>query len=174
MGILEWALLGALMLLALAISARVMRKGVSTLDDNRRQWLENMAAADRQLADDRRNMPASEHLLIMRTAVEDLLRLDDFPEGCEVRQESGKVLLRTPAGEWMVELNMREKGVRGGGKVLHGKPRWRLTGPDVEEEHVEPASLMRSLNDHLHARASKNDVPEHLARRMRHLPQEPR
>lgn len=173
MGILEWALLGALMLLALAISARVMRKGVSTLDDNRKQWLENMAATDRQLDEDRRNMSAREHLVIIRAAVEDLLRLDGFPQGWEVRQEGRKIQLQNPSGLWTIELSMREKGVGNAGKVLHGRPRWLLAGPEVEEEHVEPASLMRSLDDHLHARAHKNDVPEHLARRMRHLPQEP-
>ena len=173
-GILEWALLGAVMLLALAISARVMRKGVSTLDENRKQWLENMAAANRKLEEDRKNMPASEHLMIMKAAMEDLLRLDGNPEGFTVRHNGSKLELETPCGTYGVMLVMRESGLRSSTKILHGKSRWRLSGQDFEEEHADPASLMRSLDNHLHSRDSCSAEPGHLARRMRHLPQEPR
>lgn len=173
MGLLDWALLGALMLIALAMSARIMRRGVSTLDENRQHWLENMAAGDRKLEEDRKNMSASEHMLVMKAAMEDLLRLDGFPESFGVRYSGKKVELDTPQGTWTVELIMRERGLRSSGRVLHGKSRWRLTGPGAEEEYADIASLMRRLDEALHQKSVRADVPAHLARRMSHLPQEP-
>ena len=174
MGIIEWAILGGLMLLALAMSARVMRRGVSTLDDNRKHWLENMAEGDRRLEEDRKNMSASEHLLIMKAALEDLVRLDGSPDGFHVRRDDNRLELETPNGNWTVILLMKERGLRSSARVLHGKSRWRLQGPDVEEDHADPAGVMRSLDEHLHSRSQDCAVPGHIARRMRHLPQEPR
>lgn len=175
MSILEWAAIGALALGMLVICARVMRRGVRTLDENRMEWRENMRQTEKQIEKDRKNISSAEHLNILRVAMEDLLRLEGRPEGHEVREKDGGLELRTPKGVWRVELSMRERGLKSSGKVLHGKCRWRLEGFGIEEFHMEPASLMRSLNEHLHESSlSGRGVGEsHIARRMSHLPQEP-
>lgn len=173
MGLIEWAVLGLLLLVAMVMSARVMRRGISTLDDKRKQCLEHIAVMDRQLAEDRKNMTAKEHLAVMRAAVEDLVRLEDFPEGWEVKNNEDSVELLTSDATWKIKLLMRERDLKTAHRVLHGKGRWHLSGPEIDEFHVDPASLMHSLDDHLHARSQKLEVPAHLAKRMRHLPQEP-
>lgn len=175
MSILEWAAIGALALAMLVICARVMRKGVPTLDENRMKWQENMRQTEIQIEKDRKNISSGEHLNIIKSAMEDLLRLDGQPAGCEVREKDGILELHTPEGSWNVELLMRESGLRSSKRVLHGKCRWRLEGFGYEESHTDPASLMRSLNEHLHDKSlhGRDEEESHITRRMSHLPQEP-
>lgn len=147
----EWIVLGALALIGLAMSARIMRRGLPTLDDNRKSYMEKIHATERRLAEDRKNISSAEHLDVMGAALRDLLRLDGNPEGFSVRKSGDAWELETPEGAWRVELLMREKSLRTSGRVLHGRSRWVLSGFDIMETHPDPASLMRSLNAHLHA-----------------------
>ena len=176
MSILQWAAIGALALGMLVICARVMRRGVRTLDENRKEWRENMRQTEKRIEKDRKNISSAEHLNILRAAMEDLLRLDGLPEGHEVLEKDGCLELRTPKGVWRVKLSMRERGLKSSGRVLRGKCRWDLEGFGIEESHMDPASLMRSLNEHLHEShlSNRNEEESHIARRMSHLPQEPR
>ena len=163
MSILEWGAIGILGLGMLLMCAKTMLKGLRTLDDNRKEK-------------DRADISSGEHLLMLKAAMEDLLRLDGSPQGYEVLEKDGALELATPKGSWRVELAMREKALRSGKRVLHGKARWRLAGFGVEESHMDPASLMRSLNAHLRGAPPEEPAAEspHIARRMSHLPQEPR
>lgn len=175
MSILEWAAIGAIGLGMLVICARVMRRGVRTLDEKRRDWSEQMHQTELQIEKDNKNISSAEHLNILRAAIEDLLRLENQNTGYEVHAEGKIIKLQTPEGEWQVELLMRESGLKSSRRVLHGTSRWRLRGFDQEELHADPASLMRSLNGHLHTHPG-NEVarePDHITRRMSHLPQEP-
>lgn len=175
MAIIVFGFMGAAGLAMLVICARVMRRGVRTLDENRMEWRENMRQTEIQIEKDRKNMSSGEHLKILRAAMEDLLRLEGQPEGYSVREKDGILELSTPEGSWKVELLMRESGLRSSKRVLHGKSRWRLEGFGLEELHADPASLMRSLNERLHARseAGKEEEQSHIIKRMSHLPQEP-
>lgn len=175
MSILEWAAIGALGLAMLVICARVMRRGVRTLDENRMEWRENMRQTEKQIEKDRKKISSAEHLNILRAAMEDLLRLEGQPQGYEVRGKDGTLELCTPQGSWRVELIMRESRLKSSSRVLHGQCRWRLEGFGIEESHMDPASLMRSLNEHLHedGKEGRHEEESHIARRMSHLPQEP-
>lgn len=175
MSILEWAAIGAIGLAMLVICARVMRKGVRTLDEKRRDWSEQMRQTELQIEKVNKNISSAEHLDIMKAAIEDLLRLENHSAGYSVSGEGKTIKLQTPQGEWKVELLMRESGLKSNRRVLHGASRWRLSGFEHEELHTDPASLMHSLNEHLH-RTNKEDLapdPDHITRRMTHLPQEP-
>lgn len=175
MSILEWAAIGALALVMLVMCARVMRRGVRTLDENRKEWREHMHEQEQQIEKDRKNISSGEHLAILRAAMKDLLRLEGDPEGYEVLDKDGALELSTPQGSWRVELLMHESGLKSARRILHGKCRWRLEGFGFEELHMDPASLMRSLNEHLHNEGSRgrDEEESHIARRMSHLPQEP-
>lgn len=175
MSILEWAALGALALAMLVICARVMRRGVRTLDEKRMEWQENMRQTEKQIEKDRKNISFGEQLNVLRVAMEDLLRLEGEPAGYQVQEKDGILELCTPGGSWKVRLLMRERGLKSSRRVLHGKCRWLLEGFGVEESHMDPASLMRSLNEHLHGRSmpGQDEEESHIARRMSHLPQEP-
>ncbi len=175
MSLIEWIIIGVLGLAMFVISARVMRKGLPTLDENRRNWQENIHQTEMAIEKDRKNISSSEQLQLLKAAVEDLVRLEGMPQGYEVLEKDGMVELNTPEGSWKVRLLMREKGLKGSKRTLHGKCRWQLEGFGFDESYLDMASLMRSLNGHLHDGSRENDRDDrsHILRRMTHLPQEP-
>lgn len=175
MTIIILASVSVLALAMLVICARVMRRGVRTLDENRMEWRENMRQTENRIQQDNKNISSMEHLNILRAAMDDLLRLEGQPKGYKVQAKDGILELCTPQGTWKVKLLMRESGLRSSKRVLHGKCRWRLEGFGIEESHMDPASLMRSLNEHLHESSpfGKEEEQSHIMRRMSHLPQEP-
>lgn len=163
---LEWALLGALFLGIMIFCARIMRRGLRTLDDDRARYLERIQEDERKIAEDRKNISAMDHIWIMQAALEDLLRLENYPEGYAVHRAGMSLEFVTPEGPWNVEIAMRERHLRSTHRVLHGKSRWVLSGFGQVESHPDPASLMASLNAHLHSQPVTAGEPEHLARRM--------
>lgn len=175
MNILEWAVLGVLGLAMFVISARVMRRGLPTLDDKRKSLSESMRQKEMELDKDRKNISSGEQLRLLRAAAEDLIRLDSPGQGFEVIENRDGVELKTPQGSWKVSIQMKEKGLKGSGRVLHGKCRWRLEGFGREEAYDDMASLMRRLDESLRGGASREpEDKSHILRRLTHLPQEPR
>lgn len=166
MSLLWWVVAGAVMLAALVICFRIMRRGMSTLDDDRRKFLARIHDDTHKLEEEQKQVAADEHLALMRAAVEDLLRLADSPAGYRMETAGRTILLHTPKGAWRLELAMRERSLKTRKLVLHGRPRWLLSGPGHEEEHTDAASVMRSLNDHLRTEAELAPEPPHLARRL--------
>lgn len=166
--ILEWAAAGAVILAGLIFCLRIMRRGITTLDQDRDQYLERIRAGERQLDEDRKNISLDEQCRVLRAAVEDLLRLAGDPPGHELSGKGTRLVLRTPAGEWRLELSMRERSLRGTRKVLHGRSRWLLSGFGRDETFDDLAGLMRSLNAHLRGDEMVTPEPAHLARRLSH------
>ena len=165
--IIEWALVAAVLFGAMIFCARIMRRGLTTLDEDRRQYLERIHAEESKIEEDRRNMSSLEHLRIMKAAVEDLLRLEGNPEGHALSMRGRSLVLATPQGEWRIELVMRERALKSTGRTLHGKSRWQLASTEHVEEHDDPASLMRSLAAQLRG-GERRPTPEppHLAARV--------
>lgn len=151
MTMLEWSVLGAILLAILIFCARIMRRGLTTLDDDRRQYLEKIRGHEARIEEDKKRISARDHLAIMRAALEDLIRLDGNPPGYSVSQNAQTLQLATPRGVWEVRLVMRERSLRTSARVLHGKSRWLLSGFGQQEQYPDPASLMRSLNARIHA-----------------------
>lgn len=169
MTMLEWAGLGAIMLGIMIFCARVMRRGLRTLDDDRQHFRERLLAEEKRLKEDRQNISSREHLAVARAAIEDLLRLDGNPPGHEVRVHDKHLELVTPKGIWRVELMLAEHALRSTKKIVRGRGRWLLSGFGHYEQHQDTASLLRGLNEHLHAVDGDTPQPEHLARRLRGL-----
>lgn len=165
--VLEWALIAAVLFGAMIFCARVIRNGLTTLDDDRKHYLERIHAEEIKIEEDRKHISSFEHLHLMRAAVEDLLRLEGNPPDHVITMRGHGLSLQTPRGTWSIELVMRERALKSTGRILHGKSRWRLDGPEHSEDHPDPASLMRSLSAHLRAGES-NPPPEppHLAARL--------
>ncbi len=164
MTVIEWCVLGILMLAAMLFSARIMRRGLTTLEEDRSQYAARLAAEERQLDEDRKHISAEEHLYTTRAALEDFLRLENCSGQVELR---GNVLEITGNGKtWQIELVMRERLLASTQKVLHGRSRWLLRGPNINESHTDIASLMSSLNAYWHAITPDNPEPAHLARRV--------
>ena len=166
MTMLGWVIGGAIMLGALVFCFRIMRRGISTLDDDRRKFLTKIQDGEHKLKEEQKQVPALEHLALMRAAVEDLLRLEDAPSSYRVESAGRTILLHTPKGTWRLELAMREASLKTRKRVLHGRPRWFLSGMGQQEEHADVASLMASLHAHLRAEDGLQPEPPHLARRV--------
>ncbi|MDO5484442.1 MAG: translation initiation factor IF-2, partial [Desulfovibrionaceae bacterium] len=164
--ILAWAAAGALLLVGFIYSARVMKRGITTLDEARAHHWERIQEGERQLQEDRKNIPLNEHVHILRVGVEDLLHLAGDPPGFYLEDQERAVVLHTPNGPWRMELFMREALLRGSGKTIHGQSRWLLSGFGHEEHYEDIAGLMHSLHDHLRG---DNGPPPSLECLARHL-----
>lgn len=167
MDIFEWAILGAAGLGILVFCARLMKSGITTLDDNRKKFLGKIESTEKTLAEDRKNISAYEHIEVVKAALTDLLRLDGNRPGYSIRNSDKKIELVTPQGVWTIELVMNERTLKSTHKVLHGRSRWFLSGFGNYEHHSDPRSLLKSVNEHLHSNIQKQVQPEHLARRLR-------
>lgn len=166
MSLMWWVIAGAVMLAGLVFCFRIMRRGMSTLDDDRGKFLARIRDGEHKLEEEQKQVAADEHMALMRAAVEDLLRLADSPPGYRMETAGRTILLHTPKGTWRLELAMREISLKSRQKVLHGRPRWLLSGPGHEEQHADAAAIMRSLHAHLHAEGELAPEPPHLARRL--------
>lgn len=157
----EWSFLGALLFAIIIFCARLMRRGLTTFDDHRKEYISKIKATELQLQEDNKNIPSQDHLYIMRTALEDLIRLEccnknESMQNFEVTEEASKLFFKTPRGVLTVQLHMRERSLKTTGRVLHGKSRWTLTGFGYSRNYSEPATLMSDLNMWLHY--DKNDL----------------
>lgn len=153
----EWIAAGVVLLVVVVFCVRLMKRGLTTLEDERALCDERIRAMEEQIRQDQKNMPSSEHLHIALAALRDMLRLADYPSGFwleVVKDDSGssigKVLvLHTPDGDWRVSLSMRERQLRAVQKVAHGQGRWHLYGSDIHEEYTGLPQLMCALHNHL-------------------------
>ena len=166
MSLFGWVAAGSVMFAALIFCFRLMRHGLRTLDDDRRKFLERIRTGERRLAEEQKQVPAAEHLALLRAGVEDLLRLADSPPGYRIETATNALLLHTPKGTWRMELSMRERILHSTHRVLHGRSRWLLSGCGHQEQHDDVGSLMGSLHAHLRADAELPAEPAHLARRV--------
>lgn len=161
MSVFDWSILAALLFAIIIFCARIMRKGLTTLEDHRREYISKIKATELQLQEDNKNISSQDHLYIMRIALEDLIRLESFKKNSpaqnyEVVQEESKLFFKTPRGVLTVQLHMRERNLKTTRRVLHGKSRWTLTGFGYSHNYFDPAVLMRDLNIWLHS--DNNDL----------------
>lgn len=165
MTLLEWAALGAIAFFVLLYCARIMKRGLTTLDDDRNQYLAHMEAGQRQLAEDRKHISAQEQLYQMHAALADFLRLEDLTDG-SIEDRGHVISIASPRKSFEVELVMRERLLASTKRMLHGRSRWILRGEGLYEIHSEMSALMASLNTHWHGEPGQEPEPDFVARRL--------
>ncbi|MBD5641023.1 MAG: translation initiation factor IF-2 [Desulfovibrio sp.] len=166
MTIFEWAAIGGIVLALFIFCARVMRRGLTTLDETRSQHLEKIAEGERQLAEDRRKITAEEQFHLLEAAIADLIRLSPYPEAWQIGLQHNIIYLETTGSRWEIELAMSERALRSSGRILHGKPHWLLRNEDIHEHYTDVAQLLASLNRHIRTAEEPEPLPRHLARRL--------
>ena len=157
MALWEWAGAGAVFLAAVVFCVRLMKRGLTTLEDERAQCLERIRQMEEKIQEDQKNMASSEHLRVARAGLEDLLRLAGNPPGMRLEslaQGQGEargeaLVLHLPEGEVRISLSMRERELKGMRKVVHGHGRWHLNGLGLNEEYTDLVPLMRALSARL-------------------------
>lgn len=165
-----WGLCGVVVLVGLIISVKMLRRGLTSLDDDRARHYGRIHDAERQIQDDVKNMSRAEHLRVAEAGVADLLRLAGNPPGFTLNAKGPLVVLRTPKGPWRMAFGMRERVLKSSGKVVLGGARWHLSGFGLHEHFDDLADLMCSLNRHLRGEVDVEPEPTHLARRMARRP----
>ncbi len=163
----EWIAAGVVLLVVIVFCVRLMKSGLTTLEDERARCDERIRTMEEQVRQDQKNMPSSEHLHIALAGLRDMLRLADYPSGfwLEVAKDSNgaasekTLVLHTPDGDWRISLSMRERQLRAVHKVAHGQGRWHLYGSDVHEEYADLPRLMCALHNHLRRRSGISSGP---------------
>lgn len=167
MTMLEWAGIGAIAFALFVFSARVMRRGLPTLDDDRQRHLAHIGEEKRKISEDVRNISAAEQMHVANAAIADLLRLEGLGQMAELSAEGHVIELRLPDRAFKVRLLMKEANLRSAHRALHGASRWRLEAGGACEEHRDLAALMSGLAAHLRGDGDNVDTPPpHIARRV--------
>ena len=86
----EWIAAGVVLLVVIVFCVRLMKSGLTTLEDERARCDERIRTMEEQVRQDQKNMPSSEHLHIALAGLRDMLRLADYPSGfwLEVAKDS--------------------------------------------------------------------------------------
>ena len=153
----EWAAAGAVFVAIVVLCVRSMKRGLTTLEDERAECLERIRQMEEKIKEDQKNMASSEHLRIARAGLEDLLRLAGNPAsvrlevvGTGLGEAQGEALvLHLPEGELRISLSMRERELKGVRKVAHGPGRWHLSGLGEHKEYTDLILLMRAVSARL-------------------------
>lgn len=153
----EWAAAGAVFVAIAVLCVRFMKRGLTTLEDERAECLERIRQMEEKIKEDQKNMASSEHLRIARAGLEDMLRLAGNPAGMRLEavarglgEAQGEALvLHLPEGEMRISLSMRERELKGVRKVAHGRGSWHLSGLGTNEEYTDLVPLMRAVSARL-------------------------
>lgn len=166
MTIIEWATLGALLIALFIFCARLMRRGLSSLDDTRKKHLEKIDGEKQHLAEDAKNISAYDHLYVLHAALADLIRLSENPVAWQMHRHNNVITLKSPSAYWEIELVMRERALSSTRRILHGKPDWILRSKDSQEHFPEIGKMMKVLNEHIRSRAQSECLPPCITRRL--------
>lgn len=166
MNLMEWGAIGAVMFALFIFCARIMRRGISVLDDERKKQMEIISEGQRKIDEEKRNITADEQIRLARAAAEDLLRLEGLEKVCQLKADCHIIDLRCPDGDWRLQLLMRETSLRSRRKTLCGQSRWLLLGENAHEEYGDIAGLMAALARRLRGERREEDLPKHIARRL--------
>lgn len=168
MSLLEWGVLGAILLGVMIYSARIMKRGLTTLDEERQQFLRHLAEGERKIAEDSKNISAYEQMYLMRVALEDFLLLEGEDPANALKISGNTLTIWGQRGEWQIELVMLERMLASTHRILHGQSRWILRYGVMEQEYADIAQLMAHLNAQWHGHEPEQMVPEHITRRLAH------
>lgn len=146
MTMLEWAIIGSVILAGLVLCFRIMRNGISTLDDDRSHLMERIRLHELMINEDKKNISAKEHMDIVESAIKDLIHLDGLDSKAELHRQGNFLLLETPFGPCKIEQQMHEKRLHSTNRIIHGRCAWRVIGKDIDLTYGDMAELMKCLN----------------------------
>lgn len=165
MPIFEWALAGAVILAGLVFSFRLMRRGISSLDADRHEYMDRIRSGHRRLEEDAKNISSREHLAVLEAGLRDLIRLEGLEAGCRLQELAGGFSLAWGGQSLEVRISMRERRLSGSGRTLHGPCRWILLARGEERGVDDLAELMRLIRLQLAESEPVAREPAHFARR---------
>lgn len=166
MTLFEWALAGAVVILGLVISFRIVRNGIPSLDDDRSGLLEKINSEEKRIMEDKKNISAGEQMALTEAAIRDLLSLDGLDHEAALAVVENGFLLELPEKKWLIELMMNECQLKSVRRVLHGRCQWRISGDKANAVFDDIGEMMSFLHKLLRCDAPDMAPQVHIARRV--------
>ena len=149
MTLLEWAMAGAVVIWGVVISLRIVRKGISSLDDDRGELLERIKGEEKRIREDKKNISAREQMDLTQAAIRDLLSLDGHDHANSLAVEKDRILLHVSGKIFSIELIMNECRLKSVRRVLHGRCKWRINWGKTNALFDDIGELMKFLHQQL-------------------------
>ena len=132
-------LIGAVVLVALFVVARIVRKGRGrNYGESKKAFEERLRKTDAQTRDHTLSAGVAEQMLPIAAAIRELLDFAGNPPGFVLLEEGRTVRLQSPAGEIRIDFGlsrMRAMYTSGAGPA---RGRWQISGPGSErKEYLE-------------------------------------
>ena len=133
----EYVLVGIVGIAGAAVAVRMMRKGLSTLDDARTSLHQRIRQTTADIVEKNKSTPVAEQLTLCAAAIRELVELDGDTatrSGMSVTCEGGCVRVRTPGHCLHVRYAVRTAQLKGVERELHGEGQWLLVCEDARGE----------------------------------------
>ena len=133
------------MLLAIIVCARMMKKGFTPLTSNQAMWRAKFKEEEVRLAKERMEITPNEQRTFLMAAVEDVIKLDNFtnltctPIDCGVKVED------SADQSWLLTYHAAQQKLKTIRKVSQGKAHWVLTIGDNEYDFERIDQLINAF-----------------------------
>lgn len=133
----EYVLVGIVGIAGAAVAVRMMRKGLSTLDDARTSLHQRIRQTTADIVEKNKSTPVAEQLALCAAAIRELVELDGDAAtrgGTSVACEGGCVRVRAPGHCLHIRYAVRAAQLKGVERELHGEGQWLLACEDIPGE----------------------------------------
>lgn len=136
----------AIFFVGFVFSMRASRHHAKTLGDTREEYRQRIATMESKRDEEIKEIPSGQQLLLLRSAVEDLVRLNGKADTYAVSAESTALKITTPDDLWTIRFTGRETRLRTVRRTLHGNEMWLLQGKQQQIRFDDIRDLMARLN----------------------------
>jgi hypothetical protein len=140
-------LIGAVVLVALFVVARIARKGRGrNYGESKKAFEERLEKANTQTREHTLSAGVAEQMLPIAAAIRELLDFAGNPPGFALLEEGRSVRLQSPAGEIQIDFGLSRMRATLARKAGPAKGRWQIHGPGAErKEYVELADAVAHI-----------------------------
>ena len=139
-------LTGAVVLVALFVVLRIIRKRVKNYGESKKAFEERLRKTSAQTRERTLSAGVAEQMLPLAAAVRELLDFAGHPPGFALLEEGRTVLLQSPAGEIRIDFGLSRMRTALTHKTAQALGRWRISGPGEEQkEYAELADAVAHL-----------------------------
>ena len=137
-------LIGAVVLVALFVIARIARKGRGrNYGESKKAFEERLRKTSAQTREHTFSAGVSEQMLPVAAAIRELLDFAGNPQGFALLEEGRTVRLQSPAGEIRIDFGLSRMRAASTRKAGLARGRWQISGPGKEwKEYVELADAV--------------------------------
>lgn len=136
----------AVLFVGFVFAARAKKHHAKSLNDAREEYRQRIETMESELDEEIKEIPSSQQILLLRTAVEDLLRLNGKAGGYVVSADGMVLTVACPDDLWTIRFTGRETRLRTVRKTLHGHELWLLQGKQRQIQFDDIRDLMATLN----------------------------